>query len=292
MGVYDRPYWREEPPRPGGGYHRVSFNLPRLGRAIKTLLLINIAAFVVQTFMDNPSEAWPHGLISTFFGVTVGGWWQLWRYVSFQFLHGGMFHIFFNMLVLYFFGMPLERLWGPKRFTVFYLGCGVVAGLAYVVMGAIPSLHLPPGMPLIGASGGVYAVLLACAVLFPQIRVLVFFIIPMRIRTLAIIAFGLMVLQVLSSLSSGQIGSGFWSDVAHLGGAVAAVVWVLALPRLLGVRASMKARTNRGAWQRKMRIQAEQEAETDRILQKIHDHGIASLTEKEKEILQQASRRD
>ncbi len=288
MGIHDRPYMTSEWQDSGGG-HGPGLGLPRPGRAIRYLLIINLGVFFLQILFDQRTPEHQYGIISAYFGVTVGGFWQPWRYVTFQFLHSthNLFHIGLNMLGLYMLGTPLERSWGSKPFLRFYLICGAVAGLAYVVVGALRGL--PPDLPIVGASGGVYGVVLACAVLFPQFRIImIFFLVPIRLA--ASIIFGAMILMILMSLRSETLSPRFWSDVAHLGGAAAAAVWVWVIPRLRGARAQMRVKMNKGAWERKMRQRAEQQREIDRILRKIHDQGLDSLTRKEKQFLRSATR--
>jgi membrane associated rhomboid family serine protease len=289
MGIHDRPYM--QPGRRGGyrvgGMGGLTFGLPRPARAVKVLLLLNAVAFVLQIFLDQPARGVGWGPMSTWLGVTVGGWWQPWRYVTFQFLHAGVWHIVLNMLGLYFLGSPLERHYGTKRFVAFYLSCGAFAGLAYVVIGA--AAGLPDGLPIIGASGGVYGIVLAAAVYFPGFRI-IFLFFPVPIRLAAIVIFGAMLLTVLRAIAAGRADA-VMSDVAHLGGAVLAAAWIWLLPRFRQARLDARAAFNRGAWERKMRDRAEEQAEVDRILKKIHDEGIASLSAKEKRYLQEATRR-
>jgi len=288
VGIHDRPYFREQSSF-GGGFGRaaggIMFGMPRSGRVVKKLLLINIAVFVLQQFLDRQGE------LSGIFGVTSGTWWQLWRYVTFQFLHAGFLHIALNMLGLYMLGTPLELTVGSRRFLWFYLSCGIVAGAAYAAMGKLlgPD-NLPPNMPIIGASGGVYAIVLACAVRFPHFR-LIFFLFPVPIRMAAVIIFGGMALLILSTLAGGQVSGAFWSDVAHLGGAVAAAFWIWGLPKVMGLSADVRQKMNHGAWERKLRHQAEDEKTIDEILKKVHDQGINSLTRKEKNTLADATKR-
>jgi len=290
VGIYDRPYWREQPKAGGlGGPGRgVFFGMPRPGRGVKILLLINLAVFIFQIVLDAPRRGYPSGIMSTYLGATAGGWWQLWRYVTFQFLHAGFWHIGLNMLGLYMLGAPLEQQWGTPRFLRFYLSCGVVAGLAYVIMGWLADVD--KDFPLIGASGGVYAVVLACAVLFPHFR-LIFFLFPVPIRFAALVIFGGMILKVLSSVSQSHLSADFWSDVAHLGGAVGGAFWVWVLPRLTGAPWRARVKVSQGAWERKVQRQAEEQKTIDEILRKVHDQGINSLTRKEKRTLADATKR-
>ena len=173
--------------------------MPRPGRVVGRLLIINIVVFFLQhVFLRNWLVDW--------FAVVPARWWEIWRYVTFQFLHGGFGHIFFNMLALYFLGMMLEADWGGRRFLAFYLVCGVVAGIAHVLL--TPVLNQPTWVPLIGASGGVYAVLLACAVFFPRIRILVYFLFPVPIRVVAAIFLGIALFNVLLGI---RVAMDFWS---------------------------------------------------------------------------------
>jgi membrane associated rhomboid family serine protease len=281
--------------RPGGGGVRprgVGLAMPKPPSAVKLLLLINVGAFILQLLLDRPGEEHSAGLISRYFGLTTDGWWQPWRYVTFQFLHTGIGHILLNMLFLYFLGGILERHWGTKRFTWFYLTCGVGAGVSYAIMGTAME-ELPGNFPLIGASGGVYGILVACAVFFPHIRVLVFFLFPVSIRVVAIVSLAIMSLTVLGGLSGGEAARppDFWSKVAHFGGVAVAGVWIALLPRMRSSAGRARTRLNQGAWKRKMQKRDEEQAEIDRILRKINEQGINSLTRNEKQTLQEATRR-
>ncbi len=287
MGLYDRPYMQKEYKPPGGG---ITFGLPKPSSAVKFLLIANVAVFLFQIFLDQPRRGWPAGIISGLLGVTVRDFWQIWRYVTFQFLHStkGIWHILLNMIGLYFLGSPLEKRWGSKRFLWFYLSCGVVAGVAYVVIGAVGGV--PHWMPIIGASGGVYGLVLAAAVLFPNFRILFLFF-PVPIRLAAVIIFGGMILMVMRAAAAGQVTAAM-SDVAHLGGAAAAAVWIWGLPRLSAKRLRGGGGGRSGAWQKKLEKRREIQREVDEILEKIHREGMDSLTRREKKILRQASRMD
>jgi len=288
--LYDRPYWRDpqgDGETSGGFGHALAAGLPRPGPVVTYLLVLNGLIFLTQLFLDRPTPEHRVGVMSHHLGITVEASWQVWRYITFQFLHGDFLHIVLNMLALYFLGMVLEASWGGRRFLRFYLVCGVVAGVAYVLIGAL--YQQPTWRPLIGASGGVYGVLLACAVLFPQFRI-IFLFFPVPIRLAALIIFGGMIVLVLQSLSHGQMDRAM-SDVAHLGGAVAAGVWIWVSPRLRGATRDAAARLRSGAWARKMRRRDEEQAEIDRILSKIHEQGLDSLSGREKKLLREATER-
>lgn len=287
MGLNDRTYWQEEEQAGYGGsaMGRMTMGLPKPSSAVKILLIMNVIVFVIQTFADQSRGPGDPGVLSAQFGVTVAGSWQVWRYITFQFLHGGFWHLLMNMLGLYFLGSPLERKLGRRRFVVFYLLCGVVAGVAYVVIGTLG--ELPKARPIIGASGGVFGIILAGAVYFPHFK-LIFLFFPVPIRLAALIIFSGMMLLVLRSAASGQVGEAM-SDVAHLGGAAAAAVWIWVLPRLRGKAGQTRKKLNQGAWQRKMKNRQAEHQEIDRILEKIKQKGINSLSQKEKDKLRQAT---
>ncbi len=293
MGFYDRHYLKED----SGGYRAgmgggggVGLAFPKPGPAVKLIMIACGVVWFVQLLTVSSGSP-----LSTHFGATARGWWQAWRYVTFQFLHSpvSLWHIGLNMLGLYFFGTPLERRWGTKGFLKFYLTCGCFSGLAYVTVQAI---LMPPaawGTPLIGASGGVFAVLFACAVLYPGMRVLVMFIFPLPIRWLAGLIFAGMVVVIIQTLQTRSMMTNptFWSHVAHLGGVIPALVWVLVLPRIRAAARDAGEAAGRGSWERKIKAQEQHEAEIDRILEKIKTAGIESLSGREKRILKRATER-
>jgi len=297
MGLHDRPYMRRGPQAydSGGGLSGITMGLPRPTPVVKWLLIINFAVFVVQIFFDQPETvrfgpdqfAARPGPMSRWMGVTVAGFWQVWRYLTFQFLHGGVMHVALNMLGVYMLGTPLEGHFGSRRFLRFYLICGAVAGLAFVGLGAVSAMD--PARPIIGASGGVFAIVLACAVLFPSFRLILLFF-PVPIRLAAVIIFGGMILIVMQGFASGRAEEAM-SDVAHLGGAGAAAVWMWVLPRLnLRVRLGGD-RAGRGRWEKKLKRRRKEQDEIDALLDKIRRSGIDSLSWREKRKLQQASRK-
>jgi membrane associated rhomboid family serine protease len=275
MGLGNRPYWRGDPQsfRGGGGFPGggMRMGLPRPGPGVGGLLIANLVMFVLQHLIPTLTFA---------LAAIPALWWQPWRYITFQFLHGDLFHILFNMIGLYFLGMYLERAWGTRRFLVFYLVCGVISGLTHVALTYL--FHQSPNNYLIGASGGVYAVIAACAILFPNIQLILMFF-PVPIRFAALLFFLIAFLSILSGDGGGI------SHAAHFGGMVAGGVWVWLGPRLRNARAEARQRINNGAWERKMRRQQQDQAEVDRILDKIRREGIGSLSSREKRILQDAT---
>ena len=170
MGMHNRTYWKDGSSGRfggGGGYGGgggMSMGLPKPGPAVGGLLIANLIMFIIQQISPE---------VNNWLTVIPALWWEVWRYITFQFLHANVIHILFNMLGLYFLGNYLERSWGPKRFMRFYLICGAFAGFTHVALTFL--FEQNPNIPLLGASGGVYAVIMACAILFPGIRLLLMF---------------------------------------------------------------------------------------------------------------------
>jgi membrane associated rhomboid family serine protease len=251
-------------------------NFPRMTPMVKKLLIINVAVFL-PCFLIAGLERF----IFYWFSVYPATGWmclQLWRPITYQFLHGGPMHIFWNMLVLYFFGPVLERLWGSKKFLIFYLVCGAMGGLFYPLLVRIGWL---PMRQLVGASGSILGMLAAAAILFPNMRVFVLGIFPLKITVLALILAGISIITLLRP--DRYINPG--GEAAHLAGMVAGALYVLSESRL----AKLKVRIHSGRWEKKMAAQRNLQMEVDRILQKVHQSGIHSLTSKEKKILKKAT---
>ena len=247
---------------------------------------------------------WMPPLQRWFHFSTLKGIWKLevWRFIGFQFLHGSLMHLMFNMIALYFFGPIVERYLGGKRYLAFYLLCGIFGALMYVALnlgGVVVSLLANgpvsvPGLlfnstarPLVGASAGVFGVLMAGAYLVPNAVVLLFFVLPMRLATLAYAFVGLAVVSLL--LGSQNAGG----EAGHLGGAIAGFYFIRHPSKLHGFFdfvgwADPTSHHYRDS-QPGARRQSSAHRQIDGILDKIHAGGLQSLTEKEKRILREAS---
>jgi membrane associated rhomboid family serine protease len=232
-----------------------------------------------------------------------------WQLITYQFMHGGFWHLFFNMFFgLWMFGMEIEHMWGGKKFLVFYLMCGVVAGLVQLMLSPLfePSssefIQLGP-VPVVGASGAVYGVLVAFGMLFPDRYIFLYFLVPVKVK------YFVMVLIAIGVVSVGDPTN--VAHLAHLGGALAGYVYLLYDMR----RGPMSGLLSRIRWwwnsltvkDRKppediapkakvfdIRGDKEEESEqrrVDAILDKISQGGYQSLTEEEKKILFEASRK-
>jgi membrane associated rhomboid family serine protease len=185
-------------------------------------------------------------------------------------------HIFFNMLVLFFFGPMIEGVWGSRKFLIFYLVCGAAGGLLYPML--VVSGVLDP-YRLVGASGAILGMIAAGAILFPNSIVLIMFVFPMRLWILAIILAVISMLTLFSGTNQG-------GEVAHLAGMAAGAIYVLSD----SWRGRLKFKRNAGKWEKKISEQRNLQIELDRILDKVHKSGIHSLTFKEKRILKKATK--
>jgi membrane associated rhomboid family serine protease len=137
---------------------------------------------------------------------------QPWQLVTYSFLHANTMHIFFNMLALYMFGGEIERLFGPRFYAAYYFACVVSAAVCHLV---VTSWMGGPPVPTVGASGGVYGLLLAFAIYFPHRRVMLLFPpIPMPAR---VFVFGFAALELFLGVTGTASGV---AHFAHLGGMV------------------------------------------------------------------------
>lgn len=271
---------------------------------VTILLIVNCVVFVLDSILTGGSRVpdWMKPYLVGRFTIdeAVYGF-QIWRVLTYQFLHADFMHILFNMIGLYFFGRLLEQWWGSRRFLAFYLMCGVAGVVPYTVIGIVaPNLILNADSPemaqhsgeivrhigLVGASGAIYGILLGCAVLFPQQRVqLLFPPIPMTMRTMAIVFLSLAVLSVLA----GSPNTG--GELAHLGGA-ALGFFLVKRPSLLNWADRLSASAiqdgyTKGRYEKKAKKEQASRQEVDRILSKVSEKGIQSLSGREKKILQQ-----
>ncbi len=122
---------------------------------------------------------------------------QLWRFLTFQFLHANLNHILFNMISLFFFGPLIETYLGSRRYLAFYLLCGVAGPLTYMRPVGRPPARRPPGTPLVGASAGIFGVLIAGAMVAPNTEVLIWGILPVKLKTFAWVLLAVAVYTVL-----------------------------------------------------------------------------------------------
>ncbi len=262
---------------------------PPLTPAIRALLAANISVFLLQLLLQAGGG---YGWFNRFFGLVPAAVWSLplphlWQPITYMFLHGGFWHIVVNMFVLWMFGAELEQLWGSREFVRYWFVTGIGGALVYLLL--MPRIDpVTAYVPLIGASGACYGLLMAYGMLFPERTVLLYFLFPVKVKYFVI---GLMVVELLATRSGSTIG-----HLAHLGGLLAGFLYL---------------RWGRAWWQQWRRRRRMARAgfrpvgggrrpgnggtvprdEIDRILEKISRHGLQSLTPEEQETLRRASRR-
>ncbi len=261
---------------------------PGLTPTIKVLLAANVSVFLLQV-MTGGGSAGNSSLIPLLGLVPIKAFAQLhiWQFVSYMFVHGSFGHIAMNMFMLWMFGSELERLWGQKAFLQYFAVTGIGAGLIYALVMPL----LAPGteyIPLVGASGAVYGVLTAVAVLFPDRKVLLYFLIPLKMRWLVV---GYVVFEMMMMWSADGVG-----HLAHLGGVLFGYLYLNGGRRMFDTFRKQQRRKKAGA---KIRVVKDGEeakpasgpgTEVDRILEKISHEGYDSLTPDELDILRRASK--
>jgi membrane associated rhomboid family serine protease len=286
MGIYDRDYARPSSNRGfGGGMQR-----PQKLSVNAWLIISCIAVFVLDPFISYTFQEWLH--LSTDHVL------QYWRFIGFQFLHADMQHLIFNMIGLYFFGSLVEQFLGGKRYLAFYLLCGMFGAVLYLLLnlgGIIVGKDVPillfndTSVRLIGASAGVFGVLLAGAFLAPKVRVLVFFVIPMQLSTMAYLLVGLALYTVIfaefTNIGSVENAGG---EAAHLGGA-AAGWYFIRNPHHLNGFFDFLGKADPTSKHFALGKKKTARSDVDKILDKIHRKGLNSLSSKEKKILHDAS---
>jgi membrane associated rhomboid family serine protease len=189
-------------------YYRFSFGygLPPI---IKKLMIIMGAVFLLQTFVS--------GRITLYLGLVPILVWKkyfLWQLATYIFLHGGLAHLLFNLFALWMFGGELENFWGSRRFLFYFLFCGIGAGICTVVFSPYQFI------PVIGASGAIYGILLAFGWLFPNRPIYIYFLFPIPAKFLVII-YGLIELYASMEGTGGGI-----AHLTHLGGLLFGIIYM------------------------------------------------------------------
>ena len=270
----------------------------------KNLLLINVLAFLATVILQQQHfslEYW--GGLNYFMAPDF----HIYQIVTYMFLHGSFAHLFFNMFALWMFGCVIERVWGTKRFIFYYIFCGIGAGLCQELVQFIQYGSMPINSITIGASGAVYAILLAFGMTFPEERIFIFPLpVPIKAKWFVCIYAAIELFSAMSAYGDGV------AHMAHLGGMLFGFLLIRywrkhpysgaswgANGNIFG---NMKQRkTEQPKWQTtntapretdmeyNARKKARQE-EIDKILDKIRKSGYDSLTKDEKQRLFDASR--
>ena len=190
----------------------------RLSRSVKYIVIACIAAFIIQMTVD----MYLGGHLLYILGLVpseVVIHYRFWQLFTYAFLHGDVMHLFFNLMMLAFIGSEIEMSWGAPRFLRYFFFCSVSAGLAYLIL---TLLRGSLDVPMVGASGAIYGLLLAYGILFGE-RVLLFMMLfPMKAKHFVWILGGLELMTTVFSPGGGL------ASVAHLAGMVAGLVYLYA----------------------------------------------------------------
>jgi membrane associated rhomboid family serine protease len=189
-----------------------------LGPVTRTLILLNVAAYALSTMAEEFSivylALWPWH-VPEHLGAPP---FQLWQLVTYGFLHGGLYHLFFNMFALFMFGSDIERVFGTQRYLIYYLVSVVGAAVAQLVVMMITN---GPPVPTVGASGAVFGILLAFGMAFPHRRIM------LLIPPIPMPAWLFVTLYGLIELAMGVFGTQQGvAHFAHLGGMAAGYVLI------------------------------------------------------------------
>jgi membrane associated rhomboid family serine protease len=262
---------------------------------VKKLLILNGSVFLIQQF----SRLFMPGFLEGVFGLSHEGLvyqFRIWQILSYMFLHGGWLHVIFNLVALWMFAGELEMLWGSRFFLRYYLFTGAGAGFFIAIMNGIAYQNYGASPVTIGASGAIYGILLAYGMTWPNREVLLYFILPVKMKYLVAI-FGL--IEFFGTLSSASGSGGNISHIGHLGGLItgAAIIIYMRNRSFPGTVEGMVNNNSLVRMIKKMRLKRKQHAIDERIrakkiidelLEKIARSGMASLTHEEKKNLEWA----
>lgn len=286
MGLYDRPY-SQSSGQVSFGYTPTPWvkRLLIANTAIFLLMMVGLLPFgwTVEVFGFSPSKVLVHP----------------WSPITYMFVHGGFWHLFLNMLGLFFFGPPLERVWGSDAFIRFY----VIAGLGGALFSVL-FLPIVGDTTVIGASGALYGLLLAFAMRWPDAPIYLWAVLPIKAK------YFVGALAFIAIVTSFQGAAGGVANWTHLGGLVTAFLYLKFGDRInarLSSRKKQRRREKSGLTvgkggaapktrqetRRRRSSSAESDTldEVDRILDKIRASGINSLSDDEREFLDEVSRR-
>jgi membrane associated rhomboid family serine protease len=244
---------------------------------VRKLILINGGVYLAQLFMPLLIEVplrYP-------FGLDTAHPLHLWRYFTYLFIHGGPFHLLFNMFALWIFGSDMEDYFGGRRFLQYYFFTGVGAGVCVMLIDLLTGQR----SLVIGASGAVFGLLLAFGIVYAErvITLLLFFVLPVTMKARHfVIIFG--VIEFFFGVS----GASRVAHFAHLGGMACGFFFLKAPAGFFQARGPGIVQTLRERF-RSLRSERD-DRRMDDLLRKVNEEGIQSLTDEEKQFLHRMSR--
>lgn len=256
---------------------------------VKHLLIINVLMYFAYYVLLK------QGIINLNYYLGIWslstGLFRIWQPLTYMFMHGSFDHLFFNMFSLWMFGSALENFWGSKRFLFYYLVCGIGAGLLNML---VPGAHVS-----VGASGAVYALLLAFGMMWPNNYIYLYFLVPIRTKWFII---GMIVIELFEGIFRSTDGI---AHFAHLGGMLIGFLIILYWKRHGGMTGDFSIKNwfnslkNRKKYTRYEEVydkvprsdeeynyqKAQKERDIDAILDKVARSGYESLSKEEKDLL-------
>jgi membrane associated rhomboid family serine protease len=250
--------------------------------AISQLVLITTIVYLLQGLI--PESLLRNGLALVPSQLVTQG--RIWELVTYMFLHGSFMHLFLNMFGLVMFGAALEQYWGSHEFMKYYFVTGIGAGLIQVITTYLGGGS--PNIPVIGASGAIFGILIAYGMSFPHQTVLLYFVIPMSARTMVAIFAFIQLAMIVQSPGGDGI-----ARFAHLGGMLVGYLYLKREPLMWRIRRQLGRVTAGGAHFPSGGKQTEEEyrQRIDAILAKISREGMGSLTDEERGLLEESAER-
>jgi membrane associated rhomboid family serine protease len=296
-----------------GNFYRPSFfgGFQFFPPVIKALLIANVAVFLGTIFLGSfriGDFYFEQFFFQSFALWPLGSGFGFWQLFSYMFMHASFTHILFNMLALWMFGMELEHVWGSRKFLIYYMLCGFGGGLANLL---VAPMFTSVG-PTVGASGAVYGILLAFGMMFPERPIYIYFLLPIKAKYFVVMY---MAFEIFSIGSMDGV-----AHFAHLGGALVGFLYLLAdgyqfgspyhsagsgenvFTRMTGFGRQQPTHTADpyanvseakiyDITEHNRREEQKAQAQIDEILDKISKNGYQSLTDDEKKILFEASKK-
>ena len=268
-------------------YRPAGFRL--LPTVVKHLLIINAICYLAYYVLAQRGIINLNAICGIYSLQT--GEFRPWQPITYMFMHGSFDHLFFNMFSLWMFGSALENFWGSKRFLFYYLVCGIGAGLLNML---VPGAHVS-----VGASGAVYALLLAFGMMWPNNYIYLYFLVPIRTKWFII---GMIVIELFEGIFRSTDGI---AHFAHLGGMLIGFLIILYWKRHGGMTGDFSIKNwfnslkNRKKYTRYEEVydkvprsdeeynyqKAQKERDIDAILDKVAKSGYESLSKEEKDFL-------
>jgi membrane associated rhomboid family serine protease len=267
------------------------------------IIFINISIFLIQSLSANMNTVIPYevavgdtvyqgsaSILNYYFGLIpafVVTKYYVWQFVTYMFLHGGFWHIFLNMYGVMLFGTPIEHLWGTKKFLIYYFFTGIGAGITIFVVNYFIIGGTDIFIPTIGASGALFGLLLAFGILFPNVELLIFFVLPVKAKYL-VFMYG--AIELISQISGGNSGI---SHLGHLGGLLFGLIF-FAIAKKRGLQFSakkMKAKMDKEIIERDKIFNNDGKKNVKRlsaILEKLKTGGVNSINDDEYQLVKLA----